>query len=57
MCCRKGGIPVHPARMQEKLAEFFVEFLAEESDIVMDPFARSSTTGSEAAKAAGIRRT
>ena len=46
--CRNNGIPVHPARMQEKLAEFFIEFLTDEEDIVMDPFAGSNTTGSVA---------
>ena len=46
--CRNNGIPVHPARMQEKLAEFFVDFLTDEEDIVLDPFAGSNTTGSVA---------
>ena len=46
--CRNKGIPVHPARMQEKLAEFFVDFLTDEDDIVLDPFAGSNTTGSVA---------
>ena len=46
--CRNNGIPVHPARMQEKLAEFFVEFLTDEGDIVLDPFAGSNTTGAVA---------
>ena len=34
--------------MQEKLAEFFIEFLTDEEDVVMDPFAGSNTTGSVA---------
>lgn len=46
--CRDNGIPIHPARMQEKLAEFFVDFLTDEEDIVLDPFAGSNTTGSVA---------
>ena len=46
--CRNNGIPVHPARMQEKLAEFFIDFLTDEGDIVLDPFAGSNTTGSVA---------
>lgn len=46
--CRNNGIPVHPARMQEKLAEFFIEFLTEKDDIVLDPFAGSNTTGAVA---------
>ena len=46
--CRKNGILAHPARMQEKLAEFFVDFLTDEEDIILDPFAGSNTTGSVA---------
>ena len=46
--CRSNGLPVHPARMQEKLAEFFVEFLTDEGDLVLDPFAGSNTTGAVA---------
>ena len=46
--CRTNDIPVHPARMQEKLAEFFIKFLTEEGDTVLDPFAGSNTTGAVA---------
>ena len=46
--CRNNGIPVHPARMQEKLAEFFIRFLTDEGDTVLDPFAGSNTTGAVA---------
>ena len=35
--CRQNGLPIHPARMQEKLAEFFVEFLTNEEDVVPGP--------------------
>ncbi len=48
--CRDNDIPVHPARMQEKLAEFFIRFLTDENDIVLDPFAGSNTTGAVAEK-------
>ena len=51
--CRSNGLPVHPARMQEKLAEFFIDFLTDEDDMVLDPFAGSNTTG---AAAQGLRR-
>lgn len=44
--CREKGIELHPARMPEKLVEFFIEFLAEKGDVVLDPFAGSNTTGS-----------
>jgi len=48
--CRSKGITPHPARMQAKLAEFFIEFLTDEEDLVMDPFAGSNTTGASAEK-------
>lgn len=43
--CRKKGIDAHPARMPRKLVEFFVEFLTDAGDCVLDPFAGSNTTG------------
>lgn len=46
--CREREIPLHPARMPPELAEFFVRFLTDEGDLVLDPFAGSNTTGSVA---------
>ena len=46
--CRRTGLACHPARMQEELAAFFVQFLTDEGDLVLDPFAGSNTTGSVA---------
>ncbi len=46
--CLENDIQPHPARMQEGLAEFFVRFLTDEKDLVMDPFAGSNTTGAVA---------
>ena len=43
--CRERGIDAHPARMPEGLASFFIEFLTEPGDLVLDPFAGSNTTG------------
>ena len=43
--CRKAGIVPHPARMQPGLARFFIEFLTEKNDLVLDPFGGSNTTG------------
>jgi len=43
--CREKNIQPHPARMPEGLAAFFVQFLTEPGDIVLDPFAGSNTTG------------
>lgn len=43
--CREHDVEQHPARMPEKLAQFFVEFLTDEGDLVLDPFSGSNTTG------------
>jgi DNA modification methylase len=34
--------------MPEKLVEFFIKFLTDENDLVLDPFGGSNTTGSVA---------
>lgn len=46
--CLNRGVPIHPARMPSALVEFFVKFLTDEGDTVLDPFAGSNTTGSVA---------
>lgn len=43
--CREHGIEQHPARMPMKLVEFFVKFLTEAGDLVLDPFGGSNSTG------------
>ncbi len=43
--CREEGVIAHPARMHPGLVSFFVEFLTDEGDLVLDPFAGSNTTG------------
>lgn len=43
--CREEGYKPHPARMQLDLVSFFIEFLTEPGDLVLDPFAGSNTTG------------
>lgn len=43
--CRERNIKPHPARMPEGLAAFFIRFLTEPGDLVLDPFAGSNTTG------------
>jgi site-specific DNA-methyltransferase (cytosine-N4-specific) len=43
--CRQRNIQPHPARMPSGLANFFVQFLSEPGDLVLDPFAGSNTTG------------
>lgn len=43
--CKERDIVPHPARMPLELASFFIEFLTDENDIVLDPFGGSNTTG------------
>lgn len=43
--CKEREIIPHPARMPLELASFFIEFLTDEGDIVLDPFGGSNTTG------------
>ncbi len=50
--CRIEGIQPHPARLPRQLPEFFIKFLTDEHDIVLDPFAGSNVTG-EVAEALG----
>ena len=46
--CRTNDIHLHPARMQIELPTFFIKFLTEPGDIVLDPFSGSNTTGKAA---------
>lgn len=46
--CRLVGAEPHPARFPEGLPEFFIKFLTEKGDAVMDVFAGSNTTGAVA---------
>lgn len=43
--CRDNGIKPHPARFPHGLPEFFIKFLTDENDLVLDPFAGSVITG------------
>ncbi len=43
--CKKLDLKAHPARFPAKLPEFFINFLTEPGDIVLDIFAGSNTTG------------
>lgn len=43
--CRDKGMQPHPARMPLSLAAFFIEFLTDEGDLVLDPFGGTNTTG------------
>lgn len=46
--CKAVGIAAHPARFPEKLPLFFIKFLTDPGDIVLDIFAGSNTTGAAA---------
>lgn len=43
--CAAAGVKPHPARFPTKFPEFFIKFLTDEQDWVLDPFAGSNTTG------------
>lgn len=43
--CKALGTKGHPARFPAKLPEFFIRFLTEPGDLVVDIFAGSNTTG------------
>jgi len=47
-CCKAVGVDPHPARFPQKLPEFFIEFLTDDKDLVLDIFAGSNTTGAAA---------
>lgn len=46
--CREAGLKPHPARYPIALPEFFIRFLTDKSDVVLDPFAGSNVTGEAA---------
>jgi DNA modification methylase len=52
--CKTVGVKGHPARFPSKLPEFFIKYLSEPGDLVVDIFAGSNTTG-QAAEALGRR--
>ncbi len=46
--CKEFGLQPHPARFPEVLPEFFIRFLTNPGDLVMDIFAGSNTSGAAA---------
>lgn len=46
--CKAMKLEAHPARFPAKLPEFFIRFLTDPGDLVVDIFAGSNTTGSVA---------
>ena len=43
--CAEHGLPQHPARFPSTIPEFFIRFLTDPGDLVLDPFAGSCVTG------------
>lgn len=43
--CKEVGIKGHPARFPAKLPEFFIRYLTDPGDVVLDIFAGSNTSG------------
>ena len=46
--CKEAGIKPHPARFPLEFPKFFIEFLTDKDDLILDPFAGSNTTGQAA---------
>ena len=47
---KEQGKKIHPARFPAELPRFFIEFLSEPGDLIVDPFSGSNTTGAVAEK-------
>lgn len=43
--CEEKGIKPHPARYPKELPDFFIKFLTDKNDVVLDPFCGSNVTG------------
>lgn len=46
--CKESGIKPHPARYPRALPEFFIKFLTDPGDLILDPFAGSNVSGEAA---------
>jgi DNA modification methylase len=46
--CREHGLEIHPARFPKEIPEFFIKFLTDPRDTVLDPFGGSNMTGAVA---------
>lgn len=46
--CKIAGTKGHPARFPQKIPDFFINFLTDKDDLVLDIFAGSNTTGASA---------
>lgn len=47
---KRLGKKIHPARYPAEIPRFFIEFLTDPGDLILDPFAGSNTTGAVAEK-------
>jgi site-specific DNA-methyltransferase (cytosine-N4-specific) len=43
--CREANLPIHPARFPPELPDFFIRFLTQPGQLILDPFAGSNVTG------------
>ncbi len=43
--CKTNGYKLHPARFPPDVPEFFIKFLTDRNDMVLDPFGGSNVTG------------
>ena len=43
--CRRENLTIHPARFPSQVPEYFIRFLTDPGDLVVDPFAGSCVTG------------
>lgn len=43
--CKKNNVSIHPARFPVELPNFFIKFLTNPGDVVLDPFCGSNVTG------------
>jgi len=48
--CKKNNLEIHPARFPAGIPDYFIRFLTEKNDLVIDPFGGSSMTGYVAEK-------
>lgn len=46
--CREMKLDIHPARFPSQLPEYFIRFLTDRNDLVIDPFGGSCVTGAVA---------
>ena len=48
--CREENLKAHPARFPQALPEFFIKYVTDPGDLVLDPFAGSGVSGAAAEK-------